>query len=156
MRRAAAILLAGAACLSLTGCGQNVPVKTADGAQWDDGWVNVGGIVGVDTPAGLDSREYNDTLGVNGMYYATWSSGTAEPYTNAEGQEAEVYDAQVYLLLAGYDEAGKAEDAAAEWLDMAAGQYSVEDTATATCNGQEYTVITYTFSFDTNPYQRGA
>lgn len=156
MRRAAAILLTGAVCLSLTACGQNIPVKTADGAQWDDSWVNVGGIIGVDTPEGLDSREYNDTLGVNGMYYATWSSGEAEPYTNAEGQEAEIYDAQVYLLLSGYDEAGKAEDAAAEWLDMAAGQYNVEDTETASYNGQEYTVIAYTFSSDTNPYQRGA
>lgn len=156
MRRAAAMILAGAVGLSLTGCGQNIPAAAADGAKWDDGWVNVGGIVGVDTPAGLDSRENDDTLGMNGMYYATWSSGDAEPYTNADGDEAELYDAQVYLLLAGYDEAGKAEDSASEWLDMAAQQYTVEDTATETYNGQEFTVITYTFSSDTNPYQRGA
>lgn len=156
MKRAAAMILAGAVGLSLVGCGQNIPATAADGTKWDDGWVNVGGIVGVDTPAGLDSRENDDTLGMNGMYYATWSSGEVEPYTNADGEEAELYDAQVYLLLAGYDEAGKAEDSAAEWLDMASRQYTVEDTATETCNGQAFTVITYTFSSSTNPYERGA
>jgi len=156
MKQAVTALLAGVLCLSLAGCGQNIPVMAADGAKWDDSWVSVGGILGVDTPEGLDSRENNDTLGVNGMYYATWSSGEAEPYVNEDGENTDLYDAQLYLLLAGYKEAGKAEDSAVEWLDMASKQYNVENTFTATYNGQDFTVITYTFDSETNPYARGA
>lgn len=156
MKRLTLFLLAGALSLSLTGCGQNIPVTAADGAKWDDTWVTVGGILGVDTPEGLDSRENNDTLGVNGMYYATWSSGESEPCVNEDGEDADLYDAQLYVLLAGYTSAEEAEDAAAEWLEMAAGQYNIETTSAETYNGQDFTVITYTFSSDTNPYARGA
>lgn len=155
MVRAAAFCLAAAVCLGLTGCMESAPVKAADGADWSEDWVTVGGVIGVDTPEGLDSRENNTALAANGMYYATWSSGEAEPYTNADGQEAEIYDAQVYLLLAGYDESGKAADSAAEWLSMATEQYAVDNTATETCNGQEFTVITYTYTSETNPYAWG-
>ena len=149
MKKPAVYFLAGVLCLSLAGCGQNIPVAAADGAEWDDGWVTVGGIVGVDTPAGLDSRDNSDTLSINGMYYATWSCGEAEPYVD-------LYDAQVYMLLAGSKSAEEAEADAAEWLEMATGQYNIETTATETYNGQTFTVITYTFSSETNPYARGA
>ena len=39
---------------------------------------------------------------------------------------------------------------------MASSQYAIEGTSTETCNGQEFTVITYTYESDTNPYARGA
>ena len=155
MKKLSLLLLTGAMSLSLVGCGQNIPTTAADGAKWDDSWVTVGGILGVDTPAGLDSRENNDTLGVNGMYYATWSSGEAEPYINADGEDTDLYDAQLYVLLAGTKSTEEAEGAAAEWLEMASGQYRIEAASTGTYNGQEFTVITYTFSSDTNPYAHG-
>ena len=143
-------------CLCLTGCGEHIPVQAADGASWNDDWVTVGGIIGVDTPAGVDHRAYNDTLGIKGMYYATWSIGEEVPFVTADGEEAVIYDAQFYLLLAGYDAAEKAEDALAEWLSLASSEYAIEETAEETYNGQPFTVITYTFSSETNPYQRGA
>ncbi|MDE7243538.1 MAG: hypothetical protein K2O18_06120 [Oscillospiraceae bacterium] len=156
MKKLAALLLTGAMGLCLAGCGQNIPVAAADGAEWDDNWVTVGGIVGVETPAGLDSRENNDTLGANGMYYATWSSGEAEPYVNEDGKDTDLYDAQVYLLLAGSKSAGGAEESAAEWVEMASERYNIGTTSAETYNGQEFTVITYTFSSETNPYTYGA
>lgn len=156
MRRVMAILLAGALCLSLAGCGRNIPAQAADGAKWDDSWVNVGGILGVDTPEGLDPRENNDTLGPQGMYYAAWSAGDAERYTNDDGKEVDLYSAQVYLLLAGYDAPEKAQDTVAEWLSLASERYDIRDTAEGTYNGQAFTVITYTYHSETNPYARGA
>jgi len=42
-----------------------------------------------------------------------------------------------------------------EWLDLAADNYSITDTARQTYNGQEFTVLTYTFSSDTSPLARG-
>lgn len=153
MRRLALIL--AVFCLSLSGCGQPVPARAADGLSWSGEWISVGNVLGVDTPDGLEPRENNDALSANGMYYATWSIGAAQPYTNEDGNEAELYDAQLYLLLAGYSAAEKAEAAAAEWLEMAGEKYSVEETASATYNGQTFTVITYTFQSETNPYAYG-
>lgn len=154
MKRFIPVLLA--LCLCLTGCGQPAPVRAADGAPWSGGWITVGGILGVDTPAGIDPRENNDTLSGKGMYYAAWSIGEAEPYVNADGGEAQVYDAQICLLLAGYNGAEKAEDALAEWESIANDRYAVEQTLSATCNGQDFTLLTYIYVSETNPYDRGA
>lgn len=157
MKRAAAILIFGILCLCLTGCGTVLlPEKAADGADWDNNWVTVGGIVGVDTPDSMAAQENNEALAANGMYYATWSVGEGVPYTNADGEEAQLYDAQVYLLLGGYKSADLAEDALTQWQEMARLQYVIDETNTRTYNGQEFTVITYTFDSEDNPYARGA
>lgn len=157
MKKAAIALLSGILCLCLAGCGVVLPPEKAeDGADWDESWVTVGGLVGVDTPSGMDARENNEALAANGMYYATWSMGEAVPYTNADGDEAQLYDAQVYLLLSGCKSDELAEDTLAQWKDMAERQYTVEGTAEETHNGQDFTVITYTFDAETNPYARGA
>lgn len=155
MRKTRLILLL-AACLFLAGCSQPVPAKAADGAAWSEEWVSVGNVVGVDTPEGLTPRENNAALDIKGMYYATWSMGEETAYVNADGGDAKVYGAQFYLLLAGYDAPAKAEAALAEWQSMAASQYAVEETSEAVYNGQPFTVITYTYRSETNPYQRGA
>ena len=154
MKKSLFTLLA-AACVCLAGCAQ-IPAAAADGAAWDDGWITVGGIIGVDTPDGIDHRENNDSLSIKGMYYAAWSIGEPEPYVNEEGDEAQLYDAQIYLLLAGYDAPEKAEESAAEWQSMANERYAVEQTLSTACNGQDFTVVTYAFHSETNPYARGA
>lgn len=157
MKKYIVMLLSMAACVCLAGCFQAaIPEKAADGTAWHEDWVSVGNIVGVDTPAGVDIRENNDALGVKGMYYATWSIGDETPYVNADGDNAAIYDAQFYLLLAGYDSVEKAETALADWQSMAASGYALEDTSEGVYNGQPFTLITYTYSSETNPYQRGA
>ncbi len=149
-------LIALALAVFLTGCGQLPPARAADGAAWSDAWVTVGNVVGVDTPEAMTARENADALAASGMYYATWSIGDMEPYVNEDGEDAEVYDAQVYLLLAGFAPAEKAEQKAAEWIAMANDRYAVNETKTVTCNGQEFTVLTYAFTSETNPYAVGA
>ena len=157
MKRWGAFLLAGILSLGLTGCGTALPPeKAVDGLDWDKSWVTVGEIIGVDTPDGIDPRENNDALSANGMYYATWSIGEGEPYTNEEGEEAQVYGAQIYLLLGGYKSAEEAGNTLNQWKDMATLQYAVDQTRPETHNGQDFTVITYSFGSDTNPYARGA
>lgn len=157
MKKWMLLLLAGPLCLCLTGCGTALPPeKTADGRDWDESWVTIGGVVGVDTPEGMDHRENNEALSANGMYYATWSIGEALSYTNEDGEEAQIYDAQVYLLLGGYSSEKLAEDTMTQWKDMAALQYSIDETIAKTYNGQDFTVITYAFDSAENPYARGA
>ena len=142
--------------VALTGCGQMLPETAADGSSWNEDWVTVGSVLGVDTPAGLTPRENNEALAAKGMYYATWSIGEASDYVNEEGEEAELYDAQVYVLLAGYDAAEKAEESMEKWLAMASSQYAVTQTYSGTYNGQPFTVLTYTYTSQTNPFARGA
>ncbi len=154
MKKFGSILLA--LVLGLTGCGQPAPVQASDGAAWSEDWVTVGNVVGVDTPDGMEARENSDALAASGMYYATWSIGNAEPYVNEDGDDAEIYDAQTYLLLAGYNAVEKAEESVAEWESMANERYTVEQTQSLTCNGQEFTVLAYAFASGTNPYTRGA
>ena len=154
MRRIAAALML-CALLALTGCGKAAPPTAADGATWSEDWVTLGNVLGVDTPEGLTSRENSDVLSTKGMYYAAWSVGEGEPYTNAEGEAAQLYDAQVYLLLAGYGSTEQAEETANEWLSMGYAQYAVDAEAVETCNGQEFTVLTYTYTSEDNPYDWG-
>ena len=157
MKKAAVTLITGVLCLCLSGCGAVLlPEKAADGLDWDKNWVTVGSIIGVDTPDGMEAQENNDALEAQGMAYATWSIGEAVPYTNAEGEEARLYDAQVFLLLSGSKSVELAESTLAEWQDMAMQKYIVEETAARTHNGQEFSVITYSFDSETNPYARGA
>lgn len=150
------VILCLCGLLGLTGCGAPAPDTDADGTAWDKDWVTIGNIMGVETPEGMTFRENSDALSAKGMYYATWSIGEAVSIVNENGEDAQIYDAQVYLLLAGYDDTAKAEQAAAEWLDMAAGQYAVETTTAEALAGQAFTVITYTYTSETNPYAQGA
>ena len=156
MKKVILLIALAAFCISLTGCGQMLPETAADGSSWSEDWVTVGSILGVDTPEGLTPRENNDALAVKGVYYATWSMGEASAYVNEEGKDAELYDAQVYVLLAGYDAVEKTETAMEEWLAMASSQYAVTQTLSETCNGQPFTVLTYTYTAQTNPFARGA
>ena len=142
--------------LFLSGCVRAVPPKAVDGTAWNEDWVTLGNALGVDTPEGLTAQESSDALSAKGMYYATWSIGEAEPHINEDGEDAQLYDAQVYLLAAGYDSTQKAEEAAEEWLAMANEQYAVEETKAETYNGQEFIVITYTYTSESNPYSWGA
>ena len=149
-----AVLCLCGGILLLTGCGAPAPETAADGTAWSGDWVTVGNVLGVETPEGMTLRENSDVLDAKGMYFASWSVGKGETAVNEDG--AQIYDAQVSLLLAGYDAAAKAEEAAAEWLDMAYERYAVDTEAPETRNGQEYTVITHTYTSETNPYAYGA
>jgi len=156
MKKLLALLLTGALCFGLTGCGTVLPPeKAADGLDWDEDWITVGSMVGVDTPQGMEPQENNEALASNGMYYATWSLGEGEPYTNEDGEEVQLYGAQVYLLLGGYKSSEEAENTLAQWEEMAKLQYDVDGTMAQSHNGQDFTVITYTFNSETNPYARG-
>ena len=157
MKHSAGMLLIVLLCVSLAGCSQrSLPEQAADGSPWSGGWTTVGNVVGVDVPEYVTPRENSDALSSRDMYYATWSVGEGTPYVNADGDDATAYDAQFYLLLAGYDSAEKAEEALADWQSLAASQYDVTETTEVVCNGQAFTVITCTYRSETTPYQQGA
>ena len=151
MKRNILIVMLCAVLLCLSGCG--APGTAVDGAAWSEDWITMGGKVGVEQPGhGLTLR---DDKAAQRMYYAAWSIGEAQPYTNASGEETDLYDAQLVFLLRDADTAVGAQETLEEWLELAADNYAVTDTAQQTYNGQEFTVLTYTFTSETSPFARG-
>lgn len=142
-----------AALVCLTGCAAKLPAAAADGAPWSEDWTTLGQTLGVEaTGYGLTLR---DNKAARNMCFAAWSIGEAQPYTNADGEETDLYDAQLVVLLS---DAGSAEGARAsvdEWLELAADNYAITDTAQQTYNGQTFTVLTYTFPSGTSSFARG-
>lgn len=95
-------------------------------------------------------------LATDDTYYATWVIGAGEPYVNADGEETELYPAQLYLLLLGCGDSSYAASAVSEWLAREKESYQVREAVQETHNAQAYTVLYYDVSSETNPYERGA
>ena len=154
MKKTVFCMLLCAVLAGLTACGAKGPAVAVDGAAWDDAWIMLGSKIGAEAPgAGFALR---DVKGAKKMTFTAWSVGEAQPYTGAQGEESNVYDAQLVVLVV---EAGTAEAAQAnvdEWLSLAGEAYSVTGTAQQTCSGQEFTVLTYTFASGSGSYARGA
>lgn len=152
------ILMAGS--LLLCGCaGKGLNASAGDTSLMEipeaneDGAVSIGGLV--EAPASIDGftlTEYNEALTASGYYYAAWTTGDAVPYTNSDGEEAELYPAQIYMIAyEGTDEADAASRAAA-WLAAADQQYEVGE-KTETDSG---TILSYSIPASSNPYCSGA
>ena len=152
MKKTVFLIMIYTILVCLTDCGAKTPAMAADGTPWSEDWTMIGQKLGVEDPGhGFTIR---DIKGAKKMYFTSWSIGDAQPYVSAEGEETNVYDAQLVFLLV--DSAESAQANVDEWLAMARDAYSVTDTTQHICNGQEFTVLTYTISSDTNPYARGA
>ena len=146
----------GAAVLLLNGFEAKYPSQAADGSAWDENWTMLGAALGVEEPGnGLVLLDNNTALAADDTYLATWASGEAIPYVNADGDDTEIYEAQIYLLLMGCKDAANAQANVDEWIARTGETYAVTDTRAETCNSQEYTVLAYTCGSDTNPYHRG-
>ena len=89
------------------------------------------------------------------IYYATWVAGESSAYTNEDGEDVDVYDAQLYLLAVGCADESYALQNQEDWIARQQETYTVTETWSETRNGQEYTLLAYECGSETNPYQRG-
>ena len=144
--------------LLLTGCGvQRIPEQAVDGAAWGDDWTTIGGVLGVEPlDNGLTLRDTNDAIAASGMYYALWAVGEPQGFTNADGEDADLYDAQLVVLVAEQKSPEDAETHAADWLGLAQESYRVASQSSQACNGAEYSILEYACRSEGNPYARGA
>lgn len=156
VKKSAIFALLLSACIALSGCTAAAPEKAADGARWESSWIRVGPILGVDTPDSFSLLENNEALAANGLYYASWTMGAAEPYVDAEGENVSLYDAQLYALAAEAASGAEAESMLENWMALAETRYASIRSGTEVCNGQSYTILTYRYSSDDNPYAAGA
>ncbi len=145
-----------ALCLALAGCSKPAPAKAADGADWDESWITLGNVLGVEEPGnGLTLRDNNDALSVSDMYLASWTIGEGAPYTNEDGDEVVLYPARLDVLVYGRRDETAAREALEDWTARQGETYNVASTGEQEHNGQDYAVSAYTCKSDTNPYSRG-
>ena len=154
MKRMICLILA--LCLLLTGCSGHYPDRAVDGAAWDREWTILGTVLGVEEPGdGLTLSENPVVLSGDATYYAVWTIGEGTQYTNEEGKDATVYDAQLYLLLYGCGDEEQARQAVSDWTEREHQVYDITQTSDLTANAQDYSLLHYRTISDTNPYERG-
>lgn len=143
------LLLAGTSCTA-------APTVTQDGQDWSDEWITVGTTLGIEPPGnGLTLLDNKDALAGSNLYYAAWTAGDKTDYTNEDGETVDLYEAQLYLLLSDCEDEASAQDSVEQWKAMQMESYSVTDTQTITCAGQEFTLLIYDGTSGDNPYQFG-
>lgn len=133
------------------------PAEAIDGTKWDRSWEMLGTVLGVEPPGnGLRLLNNDTALAGDDTYYASWVSGEATDYTNAENKSVNLYPAQVYLLLYGCADEAAAKEAYGEWMGREEQTYSVRERRSETHGGQDYELLLYDVASDANPYARGA
>ena len=150
-----AISLALLAVLLLTGCAAQTGPSNEE-LGWDEDWVRVSSLLGVEPMAAFTLSENKDAMGIYGLYYATWVTGEARDYTNADGEDAQLYDAQIYVLLQQNKNADEARAALEEWIGLEKETYEAGETLTETYAGQEFDLFLLLRAGEDNPYTHGA
>lgn len=139
--------------LVLAGC-SSADRKLPSG--WDENWVRVADYVGVEPLDGFTLNESNDTLAISGLYYATWTSGEGRDFVNADGEDAVVYDAQIYVLLEECRSGSDAEEAVKSWINLEKQSYEAGKVDTKSLGEQAFEVLPLISGSESNPYTRGA
>lgn len=141
------------AALVLAGCAGPAPGLPPG---WEEDWVRIAEYIGVEPLEGFTLSESNDALSISGLYYAAWTSGEGRDFVNAEGGEATVYDAQIYVLLEECRSAEAAEEATAAWTARERASYQAGESSTEFFGGQEFEVLPLAAGREGNPYTHGA
>lgn len=140
---------------SLTGC-SGLSSLSDDNTVENSEYVTVGNHL---TVHNMDTRltliDNKDALSADGLYYASWVSGDSEPYENSDSDIVDLYDAQLYLLMGEFKNPDTAQKNMESWFAAGQTNYDITDESTITCNGQSYTMITYSYQNEENPYSHG-
>lgn len=136
----------------LVGCSS--PLKEEPVEDLDE--ITVGHFLKVkNTDERLTLLDKKDALAADGLYYAAWVAGKAEPYENSDGDTVDLYDAQLYLLLGEAKSSEAAQSSMDTWLGAAKTNYEIVKEEEISCNGQSYTILAYNCKSADNPYDRG-
>lgn len=148
----AVILLSGCSVISSA-----LNEKETENTWETSDYVKVGDVLTVQkSDSRLSLLDNKDALSADGLFYCAWTIGNSEPYENSEGDTVDLYDAQLYLLLGEFVNSQKAQENMDDWLASAKNKYELIKEEEITCNGQKYTLITYSYINESNPYARGA
>lgn len=133
------------------------PMNQSREDTWSSsGFIKIGHDLVINNPYnGLSLLDNKDVLSANGLYYAAWTMGDFELYTNSDGETVDLYDAQLYLVLSEHKDSAQASNDMVKWLDAAKKNYDVLTEEEFVCDGQTYSLITYNCVSEDTPYDRG-
>lgn len=101
-------------------------------------------------------NESNDVLSLSGLWYFTWTSGEGREITNAAGEEATAYSAQIYLLVVERGSGADAENDIADWMAREAQSYETGESSERSIGEQRYHISPLLSTGESNPYSHGA
>jgi len=148
-KRIASLVLT--AVLLLSGCGAKQELPSG----WETDWTAVCPVLAVEPLDGFTLHESNDALYLSGIYYATCVTGESRPHTNEEGEEAEVFDAQIYVIVQEYRDPDSAAEGIAQWIAREKTTFEAGTQCSFVCNDQEYAVLPLAGGSENNPYRHG-
>lgn len=138
--------------LVLTGCASPAEDPHPD---WDESWVRIGEFAGVEPLEGFTLNESNDVMAIAGLYYATWTTGEEKAFTNADGEDALIYDAQIYVLLEQCRDPEEARDEVGKWIAREKQNFETGPVEQETVGDQEFQLLPLLSGSQTNPYSHG-
>lgn len=138
--------------LSLLLCGCGSGVKNAD---WAGSRKVIAPFLSSEGTEDFTFGESADTLGLGGVYYATWTNGEQRDFTNADGESTVIFNAQIYVVAEECRTEADAEQSLTVWMAREQQNYSCGETYEVTVNGQTYTLLPMTEGREGNPYPFG-
>ena len=149
MKRIALALIL-ALVLVLAGCGSDTSQT-----NWDENLTVIAPFLAAEPMEGFDFGESDDVMGIGGVYYATWTNGDAREFTNAEGEETVIFNAQIYVVAQECRTAEEAQQNVAAWKSREKQNYQVSEEDSVTLNDRDYTLLTMSSGSEDNPYGFG-
>lgn len=154
--RITGILLALFLAAALAGC-ESYPKTDRQGQAWDRNWTILGRVLGVEDPAGGFVLSENPVvLTGSETFYAAWTLGEPSVFVNEDGEETDLYEAQIYLIVRGCEDHAAAEETIMDWQEREDDTYAVTGTSSLEAAGLPWYCLSYTVASETNPYARGA
>ena len=137
--------------LFLSGCGGSAPQ-----ADWDESWTVIAPFLAAQPMEDFTFGESADTLGLGGVYYATWTNGDARDFINTEGQETVIFNSQIYVVAQECRSEEEAQRSIAAWKAREYQNYQVSEEFGITLNDRDYIMLTMISGSEGNPYGFGA
>ena len=135
--------------LVLTGCGG------AKSPAWADGMTVIAPFLASEGTEDFTFGESADTLGLGGVYYATWTNGDQRDFTNAAGESTVIFNSQIYVVAEECRTEADAEQSLTAWMAREGQNYSCGETYELTVEGQTYTILPMLEGKAGNPYPFG-
>ena len=137
--------------LLMAGCGSE-----AIPTNWDESWTVIAPFLAAEPMEGFAFGESDDILGISGVYYAAWTNGEERSFTNAEGEDTVIFDAQIYVVAQECRTEEEAQQNLAAWKAREKQNYQVSEEFGITVNGRDYIMLTMVSGNEGNPYGSGA
>lgn len=138
--------------LVFSGCNAS---QTQIPADWETNWTVVAPLLAVEPFDGFSLNESNDALYASGIYYATWVTGEAREHINEDGETADIFDGQIYVLVQEFRNSDSAKSNMGKWIAREKQNYETGEEAVLSSESQEFTLFSLNSGSQSNPYSSG-